>query len=69
MAKAVLEWSIDETSRVGCRWLRLDCLDRPPMRRFYESVGFELVDRVSFEGSSERACRYALDVSATYADP
>ena len=64
VAKAALEWSIAHTRSEGCRWLRLDCLDRAPLRRLYESVGFELVDHVAPDGVPERGCRYRLDVTA-----
>jgi GNAT superfamily N-acetyltransferase len=64
VAKAVLEWSIAHTRSEGCRWLRLDCLDRATLRRLYESVGFEFVDHVAPDGLPERACRYRLDVTA-----
>ena len=64
VAKAALEWSIAHTRSEGCRWLRLDCLDRAPLRRLYESVGFEFVDHVAIDDFPERACRYRLAVTA-----
>jgi len=49
-SSAVLEWSINDTRNAGSRWLRLDCMDRPPLRRLYERAGFTLHDTVTIPG-------------------
>jgi GNAT superfamily N-acetyltransferase len=63
VARAALDWAINETRDVGCRWLRLDCMDRPPMRKFYEAAGFVLHDTVAIPELGDDACRYVLDVT------
>jgi GNAT superfamily N-acetyltransferase len=62
VATSVITWAIDETRRAGCRYLRLDCLDRSAVRSLYERSGFVLHDKRTMPYWDELACRYVLEV-------
>jgi GNAT superfamily N-acetyltransferase len=64
ISAAVLGWSITATRDAECRWLRLDCPDRPAIRRLYEAAGFELHDTVPLPEWNMTACRYVVDVTS-----
>jgi GNAT superfamily N-acetyltransferase len=41
LSGAMLQWAADQTRRLGCRLLRLDCdASRPSLRAIYERFGF-----------------------------
>ena len=64
VSSAVIGWNVEATRCAGSRWLRLDCLDRPAMRRLYERAGFVLDRTMPHPQHPELAsCRYALDVT------
>lgn len=52
---------IQEAERRGCRWVRLDCDDRPELHRFYLGNGFELVDFKNVDAFE--VARYQLPVN------
>lgn len=47
---AALEAITNHARDLGMAWVRLDCDDREPLRRFYEANGFQLVDRKAKDG-------------------
>jgi GNAT superfamily N-acetyltransferase len=41
VSSALLQWAVEETQRMGRKYLRLDCVaDRPRLRAIYERFGF-----------------------------
>ena len=61
VATAIMDWAKLEVARVGRRFLRLDCADRPKLRAVYEGMGFRLRD-IRHVGAFT-ACRYEFDVT------
>lgn len=63
ISMALLAWAVDQTQRLGRRFLRLDCdADRPKLRAIYESFGFQ---HHSYRHvGSYFVARYELDVHA-----
>lgn len=40
IAGTMILWACDRARNAGRRYMRLDCADRPKLRRVYESIGF-----------------------------
>ena len=59
-AKA-LELIAHQGQEMKKEWVRLDCDDREPLRRFYEDNGFKLVDRKKIAGF--KVVRYQMPTS------
>lgn len=58
LGKQALNTIIDYARENGCKWVRLDCDDRPELHNFYKSAGFTLVDIQQME--EFRVSRYQL---------
>jgi GNAT superfamily N-acetyltransferase len=50
VAHAMVRWALDRTRDHGCDSLRVDCDDRPALRRFYTDAGFAFLDIVTVRG-------------------